>query len=249
MTLNGKRMILDGHDFLLCLPDKSLGLLPESTPDNVWTHILAELNLADVGEDPGWFWCQNESEETNQVPNGKYIGRLRSREYSEKHLEQTTEDDYDGIGWRPILIPLTPQAEFDPEVFGHIPNGTRAKMYTVIMGGKTVRVDIDDPELYMIGSSIVLTDQFHSNNTLVGWVICDGIAIADRNLLGDISWSSLRDQGLFEDEVDITIAPLSQLAIYHALIRCKKNDDVRYAQKEKSANVNNNICLTSQSKG
>lgn len=229
MTLNGKRMILDGHDFLLCLPDKSLGLPPESAPDNIWSHIFSELNLADTGEGLGWFWCQNEGNGANQTLNGKYIGRVRSGEYFKQHLEQTTEDDYDGIGWRPILIPLTPQSEFDPDVFGHIPNGTRAKMYTVIMGGKTVRADIDDPELYMVGSSIALTDQFHSNNTLVGWVICDGIAIADRNLLGDISWNSLRDQGMFEDEVDIDIAPLPQLAICHALIQCRKEDGTQYA--------------------
>ena len=150
-------------------------------------------------------------------------------EYPEKNLDQTTEDDFDGIGWRPILIPLTPQDSFDPEVFGHFPNGTRAKMYTVIMGGRTVRADIDDPELYMVGSSIALTDRFHSNNTLVGWVICDGIAIADRNLLGDISWNSLRDQGLFEDKVDIVIEPMSQLSICHALIRYRKEDGAEYA--------------------
>lgn len=229
MILNGKHMILDGHDFLLCLPDKSLGLPTESTPNNIWYHIFSELNLADIGEDLGWFWCQNESSKVNQTPADKYIGRFRSGEYPEQYLEQATEDDYDGIGWRPILIPLTPQSKFDPEVFGRIPNGTRAKMYTVIMGGKTVRADIDDPELYMVGSSIALTDQFHSNNTLVGWVICDGIAIADRNLLGDISWSSLRDQGMFEDEVDIDIAPLPQLAICHALIQYRKEDGARYA--------------------
>lgn len=229
MILNGKHMILDGHDFLLCLPDKSLGLPTESTPNNIWSHIFSELNLADIGEDLGWFWCQNESSKVNQTPADKYIGRFRSGEYPEQYLEQATEDDYDGIGWRPILIPLTPQSKFDPEVFGRIPNGTRAKMYTVIMGGKTVRTDIDDPELYMVGSSIALTDQFHSNNTLVGWVICDGIAIADRNLLGDISWSSLRDQGMFEDEVDIDIAPLPQLAICHALIQYRKEDGARYA--------------------
>lgn len=71
--------------------------------------------------------------------------------------------------------------------------------------------------------------RFHSNNTLVGWVICDGIAIADRNLLGDISWNSLRDQGLFEDKVDIVIEPMSQLSICHALIRYRKEDGAEYA--------------------
>lgn len=232
MILNGKHMILDGHDFLLCLPGKSLSLSPESTSDNIWDHIFSELNLAGTEENLGWFWCQNESNEINHTLNGKYIGRVRGGEYSEQHLKQTVEDDSDGIGWRPILIPLTPQSEFDPEVFGHIPNGTKAKMYTVIMGGKTVRADIDDPELYMVGSSIALTDQFHSNNTLVGWVICDGIAIADRNLLEDISWNSLRDQGMFEDEIDIDIAPLPQLAICHALIRYRKEDGAQYALYE-----------------
>ena len=229
MIFNGKRLVLDEQHFLLCLPGKFLGLPPESAPDSIWAHLRSELRSVDTGEGLGWFWCQSESEESDQMATEKYISRICGIEYPEKNLDQTTEDDFDGIGWRPILIPLTPQDSFDPEVFGHFPNGTRAKMYTVIMGGRTVRADIDDPELYMVGSSIALTDRFHSNNTLVGWVICDGIAIADRNLLGDISWNSLRDQGLFEDKVDIVIEPMSQLSRCHALIRYRKEDGAEYA--------------------
>ena len=152
MIFNGKRLVLDEQHFLLCLPGKFLGLPPESAPDSIWAHLRSELRSVDTGEGLGWFWCQSESEESDQMATEKYISRICGIEYPEKNLDQTTEDDFDGIGWRPILIPLTPQDSFDPEVFGHFPNGTRAKMYTVIMGGRTVRADIDDPELYMVGS-------------------------------------------------------------------------------------------------
>lgn len=207
IKLLGKFIELDGQPFFLCPPSDEIGIILASEDgtekatrtNQVWADISQEIQNGGLDENMDWFWCQERGEPILDEPSLRCV----VRKY--KPFVSTADEDDCDVGWRPMLIPLTSEKKFYPYVFGGMPNGTTIKMYTLMLGDATVRADVDDPEFYMGGSQIKITDEFFADNTLINWIICDGTAIADRNLLSNISWSELSKQGLFKDTIEIDL--------------------------------------------
>jgi len=205
IELHGKLVNLDGQQLFLCPPSQDIGFASAGWEESakgqkicqIWQNISHELKKRDLQYNSDWFWCQEQGKPAADALSPRCVAKIPA-----PFVSIVNANDGD-ICWRPMLIPVTSKGEFDPHVFGGVPNGTTAKMYTLTLDNATVRADVDNPELYMGEGRLTLTDQFFANNTLINWIFCDGIAIADRNLLSNITWKELSQQGLFEDAIDI----------------------------------------------
>ena len=99
-------------------------------------------------------------------------------------------------GFFPILYPvLRDNNNVDLTVFKGIPSGTQMRMYTILMDGKAVRQDRKTTPKYKAGATLTITDEFFGDEFLIPWTISQGMAVADKAVLRDISKEELQKQG------------------------------------------------------
>ena len=214
LKLCGKFIELDEQRFFLSLPTDGMGILESNHrqttkhpgkpgAETLWERIERGLILHQEYPEGVWSWCQEQADAKEYPINSRLVVKIgkvgNSTPHHHSYVEETTQY---GVGWRPILIPIKGN-EPDLLGFGSDHDGTVVRMYTPLLGGYPVRTNADDPEPYMAGSKIELTDRFYDKNALVNWFICNGIAIADRNLLSDISWNEIKEQGLLSDCIEM----------------------------------------------
>ena len=220
MDLYGKYLTLDGQLFFLSLPTGSASFEggqreggAQSGGPSMLNSVMAMLREGTFGEETlhinEWFWYYDLDLAPNPPPHSSHIaGRCIPLRWS-----TADNSDRDGVGWRPMLIPLTSDHRFNSSTFSKLPPGTVVKMYSLTMDDIAVRADVDGAELYQAGSTLKITDQFFQKSSLIQWLICDGVAIADRNLLMNVSWSDLEAQGFFVDTLTYCPGPTFSAAL------------------------------------
>ncbi len=132
-------------------------------------------------------------------------------------LPTSAQSDY--TGFRPVLIPLDPVTlKPDSRQISNIPDNSVVRMGCLFMNEHPVDVpsnpsyDGDIPD-YMRGASLRIGQPLFkglSQHTL-HFVKCGGILICDRNLLKNISWDSLKKQGLVYGREDRKLSLAEQM--------------------------------------
>lgn len=212
MDLYGKIITLENQRFFLCLPTKFSkktkhnSCCCEKGEQAIWARLeehplLLRDNRLHCNEQI-WFWFQEHGRANKAGEYSKY--------FAGGSLGPTTHTAYTKsirgfIGWRPVLIPLTDDDQFDWHVLSGIPYGTSVRMYTLMMGLDPVCTCADTPPTYVPDLRLSITDTLFSPQNFIPWIICDGMAIAERILIKRISWLDLSGMGLFSDSRKILI--------------------------------------------
>jgi hypothetical protein len=182
--------------------------LPGTTSTDVDTDAT---NDANSRSNKLWHWSSMYSrvQETYQEISSCHVTRgfssVRCFSYN------GSNDDYDDVGWRPVLEIL----DTDPLIAGH-KDGDIVKFGTLYVNGikqkrplNPVHNTGDIPEYS--GGSIEIRDTDSDDAYKVQWVLATNhlttgkkLLIADRNILCSVSWNTLNNQGLVSGK-DITI--------------------------------------------
>lgn len=96
----------------------------------------------------------------------------------------------------PVLYPAQTGVDcqndyIDDNVLGFDRNGTQIKAYTLLMSGKPVRQDLEEPVKYKAGTDIMFTDKYFGEQYLIPWNIHFGAAYCAKNLLRGITPADL----------------------------------------------------------
>lgn len=109
-------------------------------------------------------------------------------------------------GFRPILIPLDPGTlEPDPSLLEDIPNGRVFALASLYMNGKVVKnpeTAIDDGDIpnYLTGAEITLGNRDPDKKNWLYVIKHKDLLWTDRNILKNISWEDLKQQGFISDK-------------------------------------------------
>lgn len=186
---NGKKVVLDGQLFCIGLPTG--GIVPYEEARNDWDDAMVyqEQFSGDMRS-----LCQENFA-------SKQLGQtfLAVNRFVYRSLWDTIPVTVRyGMAFRPILTPdIGGDQSSSMNVFDGIPNGQIFRMYSLLMGNEPIRMDTEEPTdfNYLGAPAITFTDQYFGDEYLIPWVIFDGRALAQRNLLQTISWTDLHDQG------------------------------------------------------
>ena len=180
----GKRFILDGQLYCIGLPgggeqkgipgfwDAAINACGES--DKLWNWYFQ------------FSWCQDHA-------LGKGVGHRVARGYSDadywSYFDMGEHQTF--LGFRPMLWPIYDDGRLDTRVLSNISDGTVVKMFTKPVSICSPR---RDPIKYKPDSNLLFSDRYFGDRYAIPWVIFCGMAMADRNLLVNISWEDLQHQ-------------------------------------------------------
>ena len=190
----GKRVVLENQLFGIRIPNK----LADCGPND---YALLSQCCADIHELWSWggiySWVQSEASHFGRCASWMARQSMRDQLHEKK---QYKDHDYRGedVGFRPILTPLSNHEAGtcrDVSMLAGAVNGSKTRMYALIMDGAPVRQDTNQPAFYVPGAELSFTDEFLGHEYLIPWVFYEGMAVASKNILCGISWIDLEQQG------------------------------------------------------
>ena len=194
----GKIVTLEGQRFCLALPRGN-------SVDNDWDASTTAFESCGVKYPWG---ARGAGSWTNEKRlGGKVVLRGTATAGSDKPVIsefRCVEPDKAGnrIGFRPLLVPIDKQGKVNRSVLSGVGNGTILRAYSLTMRNKPV-LSYQNPEIteYITGSDLTITDTFFGSEYLIRWVIFDGMAIANQNLVLGVSWDDLVRMGFADKNI------------------------------------------------
>ena len=185
----GKICYINGQPFMVTIPTGGKGL---GDQNNQWDDLINFLggdcnHIFHCGSISSW--CQ---EKMGRSSFGYWYSLASCR-------------SVEG-GFRPILIPLDPGTlEPDPSLLEDIPNGRVFALASLYMNGKVVKnpeIPIDDGDIpnYLTGTKITLGNRDPDKKNWLYVIKHKDLLWTDRNILKNISWEDLKQQGFISDK-------------------------------------------------
>lgn len=156
-----------------------------------WRMAIAELG----GGNDQWHWegihswCKNDT-----IANGVhstlygYMDGMSVATVAEDTRDKT-------IGFRPVLEPLDAKDQFDKEVFSNLANGTTIQIGALFLDDEAIAADGPFITRYTPGAKLHMTKSRKWGGA-PKFVVFNGILICQKNVLNNISWKDLINQGI-----------------------------------------------------
>lgn len=201
----GRHVVLEGQDFIISLPTG--GAVGGHADTSEWNRMVAASETLVLGpNNPDgtagkltrqgpveWLGRRSICMETYEVNTNKAVCRGGSSVEAWDKCNKKT-----GYGFRPKLIPVRKiQDRFflDDNVYANITIGTVVRMYTLLQDGEPVKIFNDGScSSFTKGKRLTITDEYFDEEFLIPWIVFDGKAVAQKNILFDISWDNLHEQ-------------------------------------------------------
>ena len=189
----GKICYINGQPYMVFLPT---GGKTERDRSNQWDEMINFLG-EDCSHILHWdyifSWCQEEASLSSHAIRGYHSARLWL------HSSASGRSGY--VGFRPVLTPLdTDTLKPDPSLLEDIPDGRVFSLASLYMDGKVVKnperpVEEGDIPDYIPGAKITLGNRDPDKTNWLYVIKYKDLLWADRNILKNISWDDLKQQG------------------------------------------------------
>ena len=194
----GKICYINGQPFMVTIPT---GGKSENDRLNQWNKLINFL-----GEESNdifhWkgicSWCQERVLASTHAICGYHSARYWN------WIDSSSRCAY--LGFRPVLTPLNADTlKPDPSLLKDIPNGRVFALASLYMNGKVVKnpeIPIDDGDIpnYLTGTKITLGNRDPDKKNWLYVIKYKDLLWTDRNILKNISWDDLKQQGFTSEE-------------------------------------------------
>ncbi len=185
---NSRLVFLENQPYLVRLLD---GGDEEEIP-NEWDDII---KISEAHHNP-FRWrgiysvCNNIIKSSKEPPMCVLRGHISCNMHC---LDMTDFRSY-ALGFRPVLVPVCEDTlEINTAFIKTLPDGSTMKKFSLTMDEKPVPIleNTAKTHAYIQGSQLDFSDTKHN----ITWIKFPGGFVANRNLLREVSWNDLHQQG------------------------------------------------------